>query len=312
MNTGSPGTSQLGSVLPPTERRNPRTIDIDVVSTVELLQMVNQEDRLVPLAVGAALPSLVALVEGSLPRLRAGGHLHYFGSGTSGRLGALDAAELIPTYGVAQDFAVAHCAGGAAALQRAVEGAEDDPDAGRAEALELSRLDVAIGLSASGSTPYVAGALQRAREVGAFTGLITANPAAPLAELVEVHVALDTGPEAITGSTRMKAGSAQKMALSSFSTALMVRLGRSYSNLMVDVTATNRKLRARLVSILEQATGLERSACQKALAAADGSLKVALVSLLGGVEAVTARAVLDQSNDQVRQALELLAPASTA
>lgn len=312
MNAASPGTSQPGTVVPPTERRNPRTVNIDVVSTVELLQMLNQEDQLVPQAVAAALPDLAAMVEGCLPRLRAGGHLHYFGSGTSGRLGALDAAELIPTYGVASDFAVAHCAGGPAALQQAIEGAEDDAESGQSDASELRPSDVAIGLSASGSTPYVAGALRKARELGAFTGLVTANPAAPLAEFVDVHVALDTGPEAITGSTRMKAGSAQKMALSSFSTALMVRLGRSYSNLMVDVAATNRKLRARLVSILEQATGLPREVCQSALSAADGTLKVALVSLLAGVGAATARKVLEQTGDQVRLALELLRPGDGA
>jgi N-acetylmuramic acid 6-phosphate etherase len=201
---------------------------------------------------------------------------------------------------------VAHLAGGDQALQQAVEGAEDDRAAGTAAAAGVRAADLVLGLSASGTAPYVGAALQRAQRCGAFTALVTANPAAPLAGLAAVCVCADTGPEAITGSTRLKAGTAEKMLLNSFSTALMVRTGRTYSNLMVHLTPVSAKLRGRQRRLLVQATGAPEGQCAAALADADGDLRVALVMLLSGVDPDAARAALDRSGGAVRAALAYL------
>ncbi|MET0418730.1 MAG: N-acetylmuramic acid 6-phosphate etherase, partial [Actinoplanes sp.] len=235
--------------------------------------------------------------------LRAGRRVHYFGAGSSGRYGELDAAEIPPTYGLPPDRFVAHLAGGPDALLRAVENVEDDEHAGRTDAADVAPYDVVLGLAASGRTPYARGALLAARERPAATVLISSNPAAPLAAAADVHVLLDTGPEVVTGSTRMKAGTAQKMALHSFSTAVLVRLGRTYSNLMVDVAPNNAKLRARQLAILEMATGAGGDECRAALALADGDLRVALVTTLAGTGPAEARERLAASGGNVRAAL---------
>lgn len=289
---------------PPTEERNGRTRDLDTLPTLDLLGRLNDEDALVAPAVRRALPALATVVDEAVRRIGAGGRVHYVGSGTSGRLAVLDAAELRPTFGLAPGVVVAHLAGGDRALRHAVEGAEDDRAAGAAATAGAGPADLVVGLSASGAAPFVGGALERARAAGAFTALITANPAAPLAGLARVCVCADTGPEAVTGSTRLKAGTAEKMLLNSFSTALMVRTGRTYSNLMVHVTPVNAKLRARQHRLLAQATGAPDGQCTAALAAAGGDLRVALVTLLSGVEAGQARAALDRTGDVVRAALD--------
>jgi N-acetylmuramic acid 6-phosphate etherase len=291
-------------VVAPTERRNSATSHLDTLDTLGVLQLINAEDAKVPGAVAAALPQLAEAVDLAVAGLRGGGRVHYFGAGSSGRYAVLDAAEIPPTYGFPPDRIVAHLAGGLDALVRAVEQVEDDEAAGRADSGGVKAGDVAIGLSASGRTPYVAGALRSARESGASTALVSNNPAALLAPLADVHIAIDTGPEAVTGSTRMKAGTAQKMVLHSFSTAVMVRLGRTYSNLMIDVTPNNAKLRARQVAILEMATGIDEDTCSAALGSAAGDLRLALVSLLLGLDSAEARTRLADASGDVRAAVE--------
>lgn len=294
----------------PTEARNPRTRALDRVSTLEVLQLINDEDSRVPGCVRAVLPQLAVAVDLAVAALRRGGQVHYVGAGTSGRLGVLDAAELLPTFAVPPDWFISHMAGGPSALLRAVEDAEDDAESGGREIADSVKPgDVVMGLAASGRTPYVAGALRSARVVGASTMLVTANPATPLGSEVDVLIAVDTGPEVVAGSTRMKAGTAQKLVLNAFSTAVMVRLGRTYSNLMVDVVATNAKLRGRMLGILREATGLAESVCADALTAADGELKTALVSLLGEVPPSEARVALGQSGGHAHLALRGLATA---
>ncbi len=291
-------------VTSPTEARNPRTTDIDRVPTLEVLHLINDEDQQVALAVRAALPRLAGAVDLAVEALRQGRRVHYVGAGTSGRLGVLDAAELPPTFAAPSDWFVTHAAGGSAALLRAIEDAEDDEDAGARE-LEGSVVagDVVVGLAASGRTPYVAGALRASRRLGAATVLVTANPDAPLGQEVDVFVPVDTGPEVVAGSTRMKAGTAQKLVLNAFSTAIMVRLGRTYSNLMVDLVATNAKLRGRMLDILREATGRSAETCARALTEAGGELKTALVAVLGEVPPERARAALQRSDGHVHAAL---------
>jgi N-acetylmuramic acid 6-phosphate etherase len=294
----------------PTEQRNPRTLSIDAVDTLEILRMLNEEDARVPGAVGAVLPELARAVDAAVEAIRTGGRVHYFGAGTSGRLAVLDAAELLPTFHTPDDLVVAHHAGGTAALLHAVENVEDSVEGGAADAAGVTGLDVVIGLAASGTTPYVGGALGAARAAGATTALITSNPSAPLAELADILIAADTGPEAIAGSTRLKAGTAQKLILNSFSTTVMIRLGRTWSNLMVDMVATNHKLRGRMLRILAEATGADADACATALAAADGELKPALVHLLTGSPVPEARSALAAADGRVAGALRKLgAPA---
>lgn len=296
-------TQYAPRVQAPTEERNPRTIDIDLVPTIELLRMLNAEDRAVPDAVAAVLPGLARVVDEAAARIAAGGRMHYFGAGTSGRLAVMDAAELIPTFGLHPGLVVAHHAGGRAALEVPVENCEDDPDAGAADAAEVTGADLAVGLTASGRTPYVGGALRAARAAGAFTVLVSANPKAELESWADVHLAADTGPEAVAGSTRLKAGTAQKLILNALSTALMVVLGRTYSNLMVEMSASNAKLRGRLLTILTEASGETPQDCARALGAADGEVKTALVALLADVPPPRARAALAAAQGRVRSAV---------
>jgi N-acetylmuramic acid 6-phosphate etherase len=294
----------LARVESPTEARNPNTADIDVLPTLQVLEQINAEDRIVAAAVAHVLPVLAEAVDAALSRYRVGGSIHYFGAGTSGRIAVADAAELPPTFSSQPGRIIAHQAGGA--VETAAEDAEDDAGAGAADAAGLRAQDVAVGLSASGRTPYVAGALRAARRAGALTVLISANPNASLAGDADFHIGVDTGPEAIAGSTRMKAGTAQKLVLNSFSTALMVRDGKTYSNLMVDMTPANAKLRGRVLRILMDASGCDEPTCAAALAAAGGNTKVALVCLLAGVDVPAASAALDEAGGGVRAALAKL------
>lgn len=289
----------------PTEGRNPRTLDVDTLPTLEVLRLINSEDATVPMVVASVLPEVARLVDMSVDSLRAGGRVHYFGAGTSGRLAVIDAAELPPTFGI-WGRVVAHHAGGPGALSQAISDVEDDVELGRRDAHDVQPGDVAVGIAASGRTPYVVGALRAAAEVGARTALISCNPHTPYADEVEVHIGLATGPEVISGSTRMKAGTATKLVLNSFSTTLMIRMGRTYSNLMVSVNALNSKLRARLVRILTEATGMDARTCENALTEAGGNTRVALVSLLGEVPAARATMVLEETDGGVREALRRL------
>jgi N-acetylmuramic acid 6-phosphate etherase len=293
--------------LPRTETRNERTTQIDTVGTLELLQLLNAEDGLVAGAVAATLPVLATVVDATVARLRAGGHVHYFGAGSSGRIGVLDAAEVVPTFGADPGMFVAHHAGGEAAVAQAIEAAEDRQSLGETAASGLISADVAIGLSASGRTPYVAGALRRARSVGALSVLVSSNLAAPLAELADYSLLADTGPEAIAGSTRLKAGTAEKMILNSFSTAVMIKLGRTYSNLMISLSGTNEKLRLRQLLILMEISGTSEAACRAELDRCGGDLRLALLCLLAGITPESAASALAAADGNVRAALAAVA-----
>lgn len=298
---------RIASSESPTEQRNLRTTDLDRLPTTEILQMINTEDSVVPGAVRAALPQLARAVDWAADTLRAGGRIHYVGAGTSGRLATLDAVELVPTFDVPQDWFVAHHAGGERGLRRSVANAEDDASAGARELTATATADdFVLGLTASGRTPYVLGALRGAKQCGARTGLVSANPTTSGSPDIDVLIAVDTGPEAIAGSTRMKAGTAQKTVLTTFSTAVMVKLGRTYSNLMVSVQATNEKLRGRTIRILREATGLAAEECAAALAQADGDVRASLLHLLSGAEIPDAVAALSSTGGHVRAALESL------
>lgn len=285
----------------PTESRNPRSLDLDQRDSLGVVELIGAEDEVAVRAVRAVAPQIAAAVDLAVATIAAGGAVHYVGAGTSGRLAVLDAAELVPTYNVDDDVVSAHLAGGQQAFLRAVEGAEDDTAAGAELVDGFEPGDLVVGLAASGRTPFVGGALRRARERGMGTALIAAHPQAPLAELADVAILLDTGPEVVTGSTRMKAGTAQKMVINSFSTATMVRSGRTYSNLMIEVLTTNRKLEARAVHMLQQATERSAEDCAEVLAKAvsargravtegPSAIKVALVALLADADIEAAEA----------------------
>lgn len=286
-----------------TEVRNVRTTDIDTVPTLDLLRLLNAEDATVAQAVAATLPTLAEVVDLTAARLRSGGRVHYFGAGSSGRIGVLDAAEVVPTFGVEPGIFVAHHAGGQDAVRSAIEGAEDRRSLGLSAAAQVGATDTAVGLSASGHTPYVAGALTAARTAGALTVLVTSNPAASLAGLADYLLLTDTGPEAIAGSTRLKAATAQKMVLNSLSTAVMVRLGRTYSNLMVSLAGSNSKLRRRQITILMEASGATEEQCRAELARCEGDLRLALLCMLSGLEPAAAGTALMAAGGSVREAL---------
>ncbi len=268
--------------LPPTERLHPRSKDLDALPLPRALAVLHQGDLEAARAVGRALPALARLAKLAGQALRTGGRIVYLGSGTSGRLGALDAAECPPTFGVPRSLVIALVAGGARALRRSVEGAEDDEEAGRASVrrARVGPRDLAVGISASGTTPFVLAALEEARRCGAAAGLLTSNPAARPAGVA--RVLLDTGPELVAGSTRMKAGSAAKMALSLLSTAAMLQLGHVRGGLMIDLAPTNQKLRRRALRIVMELADASAPRAEAALAASGWRVRAALAALAGG------------------------------
>ena len=290
-----------------TEQRNPHTRGLDRKSTLEILRVLNAEDARVALAVLRKLPKIARAVDAIVKSFRGGGRLFYVGAGTSGRLAVLDAAECPPTFGTSPKMVQAIIAGGSRAVRGAVEGAEDSAKNGARDLRQagVKRGDVVVGLAASGTTPYVIGAMQFARKHGAVTVGVTSNSRSPLARAVNVVIAPETGPEAISGSTRLKAGTAQKMVLNLLSTASMVRLGRVYENWMVYVALTNQKLRQRGARILQEASGATVSAAERALRQSQHDLPVALVMLKTSADAREARRRLQQSGGHLRQALEL-------
>ena len=302
MQDDSPGVLAALRAAPRTEQRNPRTAGIDTVPTEEVLRLLNAEDATVAGAVASTLPVLALVVDKVVDCVRAGGRVHYFGAGTSGRMAVLDAAEVVPTFGLDGVF-IAHHAGGGQALGTAIEDAEDDTALGARDASSVTAADVAVGITASGRTPYVAGALNVARLAGAVTVLISSNPIAPLAGLADYLVVADTGPEAIAGSTRLKAATAQKFLLNSLSTAAMVRLGRTYSNLMVSLAGANAKLRDRQLRILVEASGADEATCRSQLALCGGDLRLALLCLLSGLAPDAAAKALTAAHGSVRAAL---------
>jgi N-acetylmuramic acid 6-phosphate etherase len=287
-----------------TEQSNPRTADLDVVETLGVLERVNAEDQQVALAVQRVLPELARAVDLTLERWQRGGRVVLFGAGTSGRLAMLDAAELPPTFGISADRYVARMAGGPSAFLRAVEGAEDDRAAGLAAAADLGEADIVVGIAASGRTPWVLGALEAAGSVRALRIGLACVPSPELCSLVDVCIAVETGPEVVAGSTRMKAGTAQKLVLNAFSTGLMVRLGKVYGNLMIDVVATNAKLRHRATRLVQQVARVDAATAERALQAAGGNVKVAAASLRLGVSAEEAARRLDAADGHLRRVLQ--------
>ncbi|MDY4388287.1 N-acetylmuramic acid 6-phosphate etherase [Pectobacterium aroidearum] len=293
----------LGKLV--SETRNPATMALDQLPTLEMMHAFNQEDRKVPEAIAQVLPAIAEAVDLATASLQAGGRLIYLGAGTSGRLGVLDASECPPTFGVPHGLVIGLIAGGAGALLKAVEGAEDDPALGEADlkALDLTAVDMVIGLAASGRTPYVIGALRYASDVGCRTAAISCNPHSPIAQEAQVAISPVVGPEALTGSTRLKSGTAQKLVLNMISTGVMVKLGKVYQNLMVDVKATNVKLLDRACRIVVEATGAEREKARQALVLADNEVKPAILMLLANIDVAAARERLKQHNGYLREAL---------
>ncbi|EPD77756.1 N-acetylmuramic acid 6-phosphate etherase [Atopobium sp. oral taxon 199] len=288
-----------------TESRNPRTMNLDEMSPLQLVSVMNQEDLCVVSAVKTVLPQVAIAVQWAKEAFEVGGRLIYFGAGTSGRLGVLDAVECPPTFGVSSDVVVGLIAGGERAFVRAVEGAEDDPELCKKEliAINLKESDLAVGLAASGRTPYVIGGLRYAKEIGCRTVAIACNKNSAIGKEADLAIEPTPGPEVLTGSTRLKAGTAQKMILNMISTGSMVGIGKAYQNLMVDVQQTNNKLVVRAQNITMAATGCARDEAAAALHEANGSAKVAIVMLLTKVSAKEAQNQLDAAQGHVRDAL---------
>jgi N-acetylmuramic acid 6-phosphate etherase len=288
------------------EEPNPRSIDIDLLSSGEILRRINAEDALVAEAVGRELAAIEATVDRVVAAFGRGGRLIYAGAGTSGRLGMLDAAECPPTYGTPPDQVVALLAGGASAMTRSIEAAEDDESEGASAVagLDVGVRDVVVGLAASGRTPYVVGALRAARERGAYTVALAGNRDGPVGQAADLIIAPQTGPEVVAGSTRMKAGTAQKMVLNMISTAALICTGHTYGNLMVDMQSRNSKLQARARAIVAQASGVSPEVAAHTLQQADGEIKTAIVMCRRGVSADKARAALRRAGGVVRRALD--------
>lgn len=306
----------MSAPLPPldpriTERRNPRTVDIDLASPLGIVQMMSAEDRTVADTVAAQLPSIARAVEFAEASFRAGGRLLYAGAGTSGRLGVLDASECPPTFGVAPEMVVGIIAGGDTALRNAVEGAEDVREEG-AKAMDTHNVgpnDFVVGIAASGTTPYVQAALQRARELGARTGLVACSPppAAMLAH-VDVEMTVVTGPEALTGSTRMKAGTATKLVLNMITTGAMIRIGKTWGNLMIDLRATNVKLKFRALRMVMEVCNVSEDEAAQLLAAANNRVKLAIVMHTLGVDAAEAEQKINDAGGVVRRVVSITPP----
>ena len=295
-----------------TEQRNPRTRGLDEKSTLDILRTIHREDATVVKAVAGALPAIARAVDAIARTLQHGGRLFYVGAGTSGRLAALDAAELPPTFGTPPRMVQAVIAGGRRALTHAVEGAEDNRSQGARDlaAHKVNANDVVVGITASGSTPYVLGALEFARRRRAITVGVTSNPRTPVTRIAKIRIVTPTGPEVITGSTRMKAGTAQKIVLNMLSTASMIRMGRVYDNWMVGVALTNRKLQVRGLQILVEASGATVAKATRALRQSGHTMDVALIMLKAGVNVREARDCLRATSGNLREALARLKQAS--
>ncbi|MBA5764494.1 N-acetylmuramic acid 6-phosphate etherase [Vibrio sp. 404] len=288
------------------EGRNPETMDIDLLSSLDIVTRLNQQDKLVPLAVEKVLPEIAQVVEKVADAFKNGGRLVYMGAGTSGRLGVLDASECPPTFGVSDKMVVGLIAGGPEAILKAKEGAEDSFELGVEDlkSIDFNAKDVVVGIAASGRTPYVIGALRYANQIGATTVALSCNPDSAIAE--EAHIAISpvVGPEALTGSTRLKSGTAQKLVLNMITTASMIRLGKSYQNLMVDVKATNKKLIARAARIVMQATDCDLPIATQVLEQTDYDVKLTILMILTGMNLETAKLQLMEKEGFLRRAVE--------
>ncbi|MGB9095494.1 N-acetylmuramic acid 6-phosphate etherase [Erwinia sp.] len=294
----------LGALV--SETRNAETMDLDNLSTLEMVTKFNQQDATVAEAVRLTLPEVAKAVDAAAASLSAGGRLIYLGAGTSGRLGVLDASECPPTFGVPHGLVVGLIAGGPGALLKAVEGAEDNEQLGISDlqALDLKPEDMVVGIAASGRTPYVIGALRYARQLGCHTAAISCNPGSPIAREAEIAISPVVGPEALTGSTRLKSGTAQKLVLNMISTGAMVRIGKVYQNLMVDMQATNIKLVDRACRMVCQATGCSAEEAEAALKQTQFEVKTAILMVLSGVAADEAKSLLMKHKGFLRAALQ--------
>ncbi|QPE17886.1 N-acetylmuramic acid 6-phosphate etherase [Providencia rettgeri] len=290
-----------------TESRNEASTNIDQLSTAEMLKVINDEDKLVPLAVEKVLPEIAQLVDKVAEAFLKGGRLIYSGAGTSGRLGILDASECPPTYGTPHEQVVGLIAGGHQAIFRAVENAEDKPELGEQDLkdIQFNKNDVLVGIAASGRTPYVLGALAYARQIGATTAAISCNPNSPVANSADIAITPVVGPEVVTGSSRMKAGTAQKLVLNMITTGAMIRIGKVFGNLMVDVEATNAKLIERQTKIVMEASQCDRNTAESALQQCDRHCKTAILMVLSGLNADEARQLLSNNNGFIRTALNI-------
>jgi len=288
-----------------TEQRNPESTNIDQMTALEIVSLINQQDKTVPLAIEKCLPQIAVAVEKIVQAFQAGGRLVYIGAGTSGRLGVLDASECPPTFGVDPAMVVGLIAGGERALRHPIEGAEDNQEQGKLDLqqIDFSGKDVLVGIAASGRTPYVIGALQYANELGATTVAIASNPHSEMAGIAQIAIETVVGAELLTGSSRMKSGTAQKLVLNMLTTASMILLGKCYQNLMVDVQASNEKLKARAIRIVMQATDCSEYKAIKALKLAENNSKLAIMMILANVDIQQAKALLNEYQGRLIDAL---------
>ena len=289
-----------------TEARNQSTMNLDQMTALEIVTAMNTEDKKVPLAIEKVLPQIAELIEVVVNAFEKGGRLLYMGAGTSGRLGVLDASECPPTYGVPDTMVVGMIAGGDIALRYPVEGAEDSKELGKKdlESRSLTCDDVVVGIAASGRTPYVLGGLDYAKSLGCRTAAISCNKGSMISKMADIAIEAEVGPEVLTGSTRLKAGTAQKLILNMITTASMVRTGKAYQNLMVDVVQSNEKLCRRAENIVIDATGVDRQEARKCIDAAEGSVKVAVTMILAECNAVKARQLLEKNKGHIRDAIK--------
>lgn len=287
------------------EDRNPRTMDIDLLPTIDVLRKINDEDRDVPAAIEKVIPEIAAAVDRIVRAFQRGARLVYMGAGTSGRLGVLDASECPPTFGVPESMVVGLIAGGADALVRAAEGAEDDPKQGMnaLKEIKLTADDVVVGIAVSGRTPYVIGGLTYAKQVGATTVALSCNARSIIAGMADIAISPLVGPEVLTGSTRLKSGTAQKLVLNMLTTASMIRIGKSYQNLMVDLNPSNKKLVARAVRIVMQTTGCAAQQARQALDQTGNDVKLAILVTITGMGVEEAREALGNAGGFLRKAI---------
>ena len=302
--TYDPLLSELEKLV--SEARNPKSMEIDLLPSEGILRVMNDEDKNVPLAVEKVIPEIAKAVDRIVAAFQSGGRLIYIGAGTSARLGVLDASECPPTFSVPEGMVVGLIAGGPKALLQAVEGAEDDPEQGRdnLEAIELTANDVVVGIAVSGRTPYVIGALHYAKSIGCTTISLTCNPDSVLADIADIAISPVVGPEVVTGSTRLKSGTAQKLVLNMLTTASMIRIGKTYENLMVDVSISNKKLQARALRIVADATGCTFDEAEDYLRRADNNVKLAILIALTGMGADEAEQSLKNAGGYLRKAIE--------
>ena len=289
-----------------TEQRNPNSMHVDSLSALEIVQLMNKEDKQVPLAIEKCLPQIAQAVECIVAAFQQGGRLVYIGAGTSGRLGVLDASECPPTFGVSPEMVKGIIAGGERALRHPIEGAEDSKTHAVVDlqTIQFSSKDVLVGIAASGRTPYVIGALEYAKSLGSVTVSISSNPNSAMANIVDIAIDTVVGPEVLTGSSRLKSGTAQKLVLNMLTTASMILMGKCYQNLMVDVQASNEKLKTRAIRIVMQATDCDKALAEETLKQADQNAKLAIMMILSGLDRAQAEALLEKHHGKLQLALK--------